>query len=207
MSEVYFDVGVNYGEKGLRFLENNPSANIYAFEPLPQAYNDLKERTKNLENYHLFSYAVDIENGKAMFNVSDQTKLPDRGWNGSSSLLFFNKENVKKWSGRQDLVTSHQIEVEKIRLDTFIEINKIQEISFINIDTQGNDLNVLKSLGEYYRILLAGTVEVPNSADVALYINQHTREQVEQWLLEHDFNFELEKELQNEVDLKFFKKI
>lgn len=208
--KIFFDVGTNWGEISLSYIEENggdENVLVYAFEPLSEAYESLKERTSHLKNYHLFPYAVDIEDGIGVFNVSDQSILPDRGHNGSSSLLDFNRDVINAhWHGRYDFVVSKKLEVQKVRLETFIEQHNVPYITFLHIDTQGNDLNVLKSLGRYVSIVEEGRIEVPERPEVALYINQHTKKDVEIWLEENEFSFYPEIFNQNEIDIRFKKK-
>lgn len=207
--KIFFDVGTNYGEISLSYIEENGGSDnviVFAFEPLPEAYESLKSRTSHLKNYHLFPYAVDIEDGIGVFNVSDQSILPNIGQNGSSSLLEFDRDVIEAhWPGRPDFSVSKKIDVKKIRLDTFIKEQNIPYISFLHIDTQGNDLNVLKSLGQYVSIVKEGRIEVPERAEVALYKGQHTKEDVEKWLKENWFSFYPEIFNQNEMDLRFKK--
>ncbi|MCP4736741.1 MAG: FkbM family methyltransferase, partial [Bosea sp.] len=72
----------------------------------------------------------------------------------SSSLLPFTDE-VQKWKNPTPttplLQTINSYKVKAVRLDTFIEKVNLQNtiIDFIKIDTQGHDLNVIKSLGKY----------------------------------------------------------
>lgn len=209
--KIFFDIGTNWGEISLSYIEENggdENVIVYAFEPLEEAYLSLKQRTSHLKNYHLFPWAVDIEDGMGTFNVSDQTKLPDRGQNGSSSLLEFDQNAVRLyWSGRNDFVTSKKVDVTKVRLDTFIEQYSVPYISFLHIDVQGNDLNVLKSLGRFVSIVEEGRVEVPERPEVALYKNQHTKFDVEKWLDENGFSYFPEVFNQNEMDLRFKRNI
>jgi hypothetical protein len=64
---------------------------------------------------------------------------------------------------------------------------------------------VLKSLGKYIDIVRAGCVEVPQSARVHLYKNQHSREEMVEFLQSNGFTINHITHQMNEDNL-FFQK-
>ena len=52
------DIGANIGEFTLIFSELFPGAEIYAFEPLPACYNQLKANTKGIPTISTFNILV-----------------------------------------------------------------------------------------------------------------------------------------------------
>jgi FkbM family methyltransferase len=94
--------------------------------------------------------AVHHENGPVTFRPVD-TKV--YGNIGASSMykIDFNRPDDdpdKKWNS---VGVQNEIQVEGIRLDTFMEDNKIEQVDLICMDIQGNELNALKGLGDYLK--------------------------------------------------------
>lgn len=71
-------------------------------------------------------------------------------------------------------------------MDTFIEINKINKIDHLHIDTQGSDLSVLKGLGNYIDIVDEGSMEAGMDDDI-LYDGQNKLNESVKFLLQNKF--------------------
>src|SRR5205085_591159 len=58
--DIVFDVGANRGEWSLFVLSQFPTISLYAFEPIPNTFNSLKN---NLQSYyaHTFNIAFSID--------------------------------------------------------------------------------------------------------------------------------------------------
>jgi FkbM family methyltransferase len=195
---IIFDVGANNGKTFLHHAIDGHR--IYAFEPTPKLIGDIKEwlHPNIFPNYKLIEKAVSLENGKTIFNIAGQGD-----W-GCSSILEFSDNLDATWAGRTDFKVTEQIEVETIRLDTFIEQSgNISHISYLHIDTQGHDLAAIKSLGKYIGIVQAGCVEVPQSKDVQLYKGQHTKEEMMDFLSQNGFVIKNIEHQMNEDNLYF----
>jgi FkbM family methyltransferase len=133
-----------------------------------------------LENYVIVPKAVSDYNGTAEFNVAGN-------WDwGCSSLLKFSRKSQTDWPGRTDFHVTYKLNVDVIRLDTFIEENGITKIDHLHIDTQGSDLNVMKGLGEYLHIVTEGKLEAGTSDDV-LYEGQNKLNDCIKFLLLNGF--------------------
>lgn len=158
--KTIFDVGANDGESTLKMAEGNL---IYAFEPTPELCEIIEKKITNFPKYHLIPVAVSNYEGKATFNVAGQ-----KDW-GCSSLNTFSDDLDKTWIGRTDFKVTHQIGVEVIRLDNFIERHGIEEIDYFHCDAQGSDLQVLEGMGKYLRIIKEGVIEVAANKELALY--------------------------------------
>jgi len=173
---LILDVGANNGKDGLNLALENPTQHVIAFEPVPEmihaisiAFNDLNAKNP-LKNYTLVNCAVSDFNGKASFNVAGQAD-----W-GCSSLNSFAEHLNATWPGRTDFKVTHQIEVDVIRLDSFLAEVDCEQITYLHCDTQGTDLSVLRGLGVYRERLKEGVIECASSKSVALYKNQHLLE-------------------------------
>lgn len=126
---IVFDVGANVGQSAAAFREDFPMAEIYCFEPVAESFKTLKSSVQGAPNVHLFNVAI----GAA----------PARGTmiKAGSSKMFFLKEVA---SNRiVDPGTSSE-EVEVVPLDQFCEKERVDHISFLKVDTEGADLEVLR---------------------------------------------------------------
>ena len=155
---IFLDVGANKGQWIEEIIPIYPECIIYAFEPIPGI-------TPEYDNVILLHYAIDVTEaqGRKFYITKD---------NVTSSLLELEERVVKKFVDftdergnvhkKSDFDIESVIEVETKRLDKFIDENDISEIHYLKIDTEGSDLNTLKSLGEKCHIVWALEVEVWN---------------------------------------------
>jgi FkbM family methyltransferase len=187
---IIFDIGANTGESTIHYCLE-PTNELYVFEPTPwlcEKYLNLK--AQQYKNYHVINKAISDYNGKSLFNIAEH----DEG--GVSSFYNFtdNIENLWKDSKhgtchRSDFYFEKTIEVEVIRMDTFIEQNNISAIDFCHCDAQGNDFKILNSFGKYIDIVKSGEVESPRpDAPMALYKNTtNSFDSIMNFLKEHGF--------------------
>jgi FkbM family methyltransferase len=91
---------------------------------------------KNTEIYsNVFVYNKGASSECGLLN------LYDYGSNDGSEHASLFRDVISEIHGSQS-VTSHEVEL--IDLDGFIESNNIQEVSLLKIDTEGNELEVLR---------------------------------------------------------------
>lgn len=201
MKKIFFDIGANNGTTSIPVAQQQPNTDVYAFEPTPEMIQIIKEKSKELSNYNLIPKAVSDYNGSAIFNVAGNSD-----W-GCSSLLDFSENSKKLWPGRTDFNVTHKINVEVIRLDTFITNYNISKIDWLHVDTQGSDLKVLYGLGEKIEIVLGGVIEAANKIDI-LYNGQNTKEECINFLKSKGFfitGLEYNDQFENEINIFFAK--
>ena len=193
---MILDVGANDGRT---FVEDaRAGCSVYLFEPTPVLISQIKGWIGEFPSMTLVEAAVSETDGEATFNIAGQYD-----W-GCSSLLQFSDGLEETWPGRTDLVVTDRINVKTMRLDTFLNMHpEITSIDWLHIDAQGSDLAVLRSLGDKLSIVKGGFVEVPQSRDVMLYKDQHTKEEMLKFL--HAGGFEVIEvwSQMNEDNLKF----
>ena len=78
----------------------------------------------------------------------------------ASSLLTMDEDARRSWNGGEALREKSVVNVPTIRLDTFMSIAGIARVDFLKIDTQGNDLAVIRSAGQRIRDIGKITLEV-----------------------------------------------
>lgn len=156
---------------------------VYAFECNRKHLKELNKLAS--ETYHVIPKAVDEVNREAMYY--------EASYMNSSSLLPFT-ESVSLWKCppkmQQTLKCVDSYIVECIRLDTYLDsIDFRGDIDFIKIDTQGNDLKVIKSLGKYLSCvkLLQAEVQV---TPYELYKGATNRDELIQYMMDQGFRIE-----------------
>lgn len=118
---VMIDVGAHFGESFDAFEQNGWQ--VYAFEP--DSNNRAKIRT-NSKTLRLFEFAVSDQSGLELeFYTSDEST-------GISGLIAFHPTHQSTF------------QVKTITLRDVAEQESIDAVDFLKIDTEGNDLLVLK---------------------------------------------------------------
>lgn len=160
------EVGANQGTDTDYFIEHYDK--VFAFEPIQELCNQLWEKYRFNSKIMIFPFAIDTVNAFKNFNVST-----GYDW-GTSSLFEFDYDNIRggKWYEpdpnfyRGDMETHHSYLVPTITLYDFITMYNIGKIDYLHIDAQGNDINVLKSLGSKLNLVQAGVLEVGCGLDI-----------------------------------------
>lgn len=184
MSRTVFEVGVNLGQHTEKLIPTEPGSRYYGFEPTYDLLFSLVEKFRNHKNAVFVPMAVDVENKVANFNIATY-----HDW-GCSSLHEFSDNIHSEWPDNPAFFGKSQ-NVMTIRLDTFCDTFGINGIDSIWIDAQGNDFNVLKSMGKYIDSVKLGQLEV--SHNVKLYKGvDNSYENVTAWLKERGFRYETE---------------
>jgi FkbM family methyltransferase len=197
---IYFDIGANDGSSILPRIQDSDI--VYAFEPTPQMADIIREKTRHLNNYHLYQVAVSDFDGTAEFNISGY-----EDW-GCSSLLQYSENLEKDWGARHFTVTE-KIQVDVIRLDSFLDKNPIEVIDFFHCDTQGSDLRVLRGMGNHISKIKMGVVEAARKPNV-LYKDQNSETDTIEFLVNNGFtitNIGANDGGVNEVNIMFEKRV
>jgi hypothetical protein len=98
--------------------------------------------------------------------------------------------------------------VPTITLYDFCNIYKIEQIDYLHIDAQGNDFNVLKSLGDKLSIVVEGNIEAANNVDLYKGIDNKA-EDIRQYLIDNGFEIVQEEAndyLSAEINIHFKRK-
>ena len=135
-----FDVGANVGQSVERFKKIfGDNANIYAFEPQKNCYDELINKFRNTNNVKAFNVLVSNESNDVIFNISADKN------NTQSSIYEYDDAKYTQINNLK-MVRKEIIKKEKlIKLDDFCNKHKIDNIDFLKIDTQGSEVDVLKS--------------------------------------------------------------
>ncbi len=130
---IVFDVGANVGDYSLAVLKKYPEALIYAFEPHPMTFKVLNCSAAR-HGFKAFNCGLGDKGEKLrLYDYHSYTEL------GSQHASVY-KEVIEEFHKSK----AQQFDVDIITLDDFIRDNNINKIDLLKIDTEGNELNVLK---------------------------------------------------------------
>jgi FkbM family methyltransferase len=128
-NNIVFDVGANTGQSSLKFLKTYPDSKIYAFEPIPATFTELKANVSSFPNVNIYQLGLgDKVEKKEIYLYRD-------------SVLSSCVSN-SPWRSADDSIGSITLEIDT--LDRFCLEQQIDYIDLLKVDTEGFDLNVLK---------------------------------------------------------------
>jgi len=131
---VVLDIGANIGNYTKNILKISPDIKIYAFEPHPITYKKLTMSVVS-KNFFSFNFAVGSKNS--------EIQLYDYEDNDGSSHASIYKEVIECIHKHKSI----KYDIKVIRIDNFLKEYSIDSIDLLKIDTEGNELEVLKGLG------------------------------------------------------------
>ena len=130
---LIFDVGANEGQFAKKIIENGYKGKIISFEPLNDPYEKLVLKSSKFENWKVEKLSLGSENKNSEINVSNYSL--------SSSIFPISSKHLKA-KKNSNYTSKQKTEIKK--LDTYIYENKVaSDHSFLKIDTQGYEYNVL----------------------------------------------------------------
>lgn len=133
---VLFDVGANIGNYTSALHEQFPAAEIYAFEPVENTFNQLRSNISDKAN------AFNIGFG----SFAGKSVIYNTGEDNASELSTTHKEILHDIFKSDDVVTEIAFDVDTI--DSFCHQQGIGSIDFLKIDVEGNELSVLKGASQ-----------------------------------------------------------
>jgi FkbM family methyltransferase len=122
-----YDIGAHKGTWTLECMKHFPNAEYILFEPQLNLKTEIEKNLKGKNNYTLYSYGVGNNDGHLLFTYHDR----------ADSCSFNISENEAIQKGYK------QIKTPIIKLDNFVELNKLQRPDILKIDAEGIDLEVL----------------------------------------------------------------
>ncbi|RPI54167.1 MAG: FkbM family methyltransferase [Acidobacteria bacterium] len=125
--ETVFDVGANVGQSARQYLRSFPDSHIYCFEPVQDTFRQLQENLTGNNRVRCARLALGASRGKGQMVV--------RKLSLTSSFV------------RSDSVTEPNESTEDVdiaTLEDFCITAKVAHVSYLKIDTEGSDLDVLR---------------------------------------------------------------
>lgn len=136
--KTVFDIGANTGFYSVLTKALNPTAKVYAFEPLPSVYQKLK-LNNDLNHFDIRC------NELALGNVNGEAKV----YPTSLDHVYSVTVNKNMTSHKK----TYELNIRTKRLDDFIEENKVEQIDLIKIDVETFEVQVLEGMGKYLEIM------------------------------------------------------
>jgi FkbM family methyltransferase len=127
--EVIFDVGANVGQSAQEYVSQHPSARIYCFEPIADTFEKLRQHTRSYPQVQCFHLALGSTNGTA--------KMLSQGSSTTNHLI-----DAAEPQSTDDGTSTESVDLST--LDDFCKAHDVSHISYLKIDTEGSDLEVLK---------------------------------------------------------------
>ncbi len=134
-ADVILDIGASTGIYALIAKTTKPMAKVFAFEPLPKVFEKLQQNIA-LNNFEIKSYSAALSD----YDGTGTIAMPDVEMLYSVTInqpLDIDNKNYKA------------IDVETIRLATFIEQQKLPKVDLMKIDVETHEGEVLLGMGDY----------------------------------------------------------
>ncbi len=128
---VVFDIGANLGNWSSLVLAVNPVCKVYAFEPSPATFANLKRRYSGHFHVKLFQTGIGDREGNLSFH--------DHGENSGLSSFVSRERSI-------GLGTKNTVEVPLTTVDAVREKNRLEHIDFVKVDTEGYEMAVLRGM-------------------------------------------------------------
>lgn len=130
---IIIDGGANIGKYSLLVNKLIPRAKIYAFEPVENTFEKLKENTKHIDKIIPIKKGLYKNNGSAEINLFTS--------NTHSSIFDIQGRNY----GAIDKQT-----IELIKGDDFLKEHQIKEVDFLKVDIEGAEYDAITGFQEFF---------------------------------------------------------
>jgi FkbM family methyltransferase len=146
------DVGARCGDYGLWLRRNGYRGNIISFEPIQENFKELAAAAARDSKWHCYNYALGARDSVASINVSRLTHFSSfRQPNTAAAALF---------GGAPEVQRSEEVEIR--RLDSVLDTlpTTLSGRTYLKLDTQGWDLEVLEGAHRALDYIVALQTEV-----------------------------------------------
>jgi FkbM family methyltransferase len=134
-SDVIIDIGANTGVFALISKAINEKSQVYAFEPIERVYDKLVQNIK-LNEFDIKAY-----------------KQATSNYDGNGVVYDVMGDHVYSVTVNKNIHPSdsyvEKVNIELIRLDSFIKENNISKIDLMKIDVETHEPEVLEGMGDY----------------------------------------------------------
>ena len=132
------DVGAGEGKMAQAMLDSGPDVIVHAFEPFPNNHVFIKRRCGDNPRLRLHGAAVGTKTGKGHLHVKKTVQGTERGWEGKAGYSSLGR--MVEEPGEKTL------EVDVVSIDEAVP----SHISFLKVDVQGGELDVLASARHHF---------------------------------------------------------
>lgn len=198
--KIYIDIGTNRVNHNLlnKIKEHDLSVLI---EPNIDRYEILKKELNSIKVI-LLNIAISDFNGHSKINIANRCSCSSlqEFTNTAYDNWVYDKFKIKK------LETIKENNIIVSRLDTLLEKLNIKYVNFLHIDAQGEDLNIVKSLGRFVDNVKIIELECVAEGFQPLYKNQPSYQETIKYMKEINFleiKREYHKFIARELDITF----
>ena len=135
---IVVDIGAHKGEFLKHIKKIKSIRKVYSLEPQKMVYNELLKETDN-KKFFAYNLAISNNSGKQKMQINDFSMTSSLSKVNEDSIYYKIKNfilgNKKK---KFEIITTE-------KLDYFIEKRNLNKIDLLKIDTEGHELNVVKS--------------------------------------------------------------
>lgn len=154
MTNVFFQIGTNNGNDLFRELvkKTNPYV-VILVEPNEKLINIIKENYSGIKNVYIYNNAI-YYNDDEILELYIPSKNGVMGNCADNGIVYddahFSLIPMNDWGNKDDMV---KITSKSITFDTICKIHGITDISYLQIDTEGFDSEIIKMIDLYkYKI-------------------------------------------------------
>ena len=142
-------IGAHFGVWLSEKISYYKNTNILLIEPVPYNYKVLKEKFKENKNISICTNVIFSENLKKNFYFVKEKSVPKLGKHWASGIGSFDKKHIlnhrsKRFKIQDDDVEC--IEIDFITFDKLVDKYKIRSIENLQIDVEGAEYEILKSI-------------------------------------------------------------
>jgi len=167
--KLRFDIGLSFNMPNAAKWLNDSNTYVIGIEPHP---NNFKSCCSYLETHHAGNRCYLIE--AAISDVSESREQNFYGLSGDPGT-----SSLCRPIGRFENLVDRVYTVETVSLASILDNINYERIDVLKTDTQGNDLNVLKSAGEHLKNVDFIYAEYDESDD---YENANSGEELDEFL-------------------------
>ena len=179
--DVVLDVGANQGHYGIELRERGFRGRIVSFEPISSVFDALEKRARRDALWDCYRLGIGDADGDLTISVATAPVF--------SSFKAPSAYTAGKFVGARE---ERKETVPVMRLDTFLgQHPEYLSNTFLKIDTQGFEKEVLIGAGSYLGRLRAVQLELPLRR---LYEGQETLLEMIRWIEDQGFEIAMAKE-------------
>ena len=147
-------IGAHFGVWLNDDLARFDKENILLVEPVPYNYNKLKKRFINSKNIQICINAIFSEHKTSKFYFVKENSIQKLGKHWASGIGSFNKNHILDHRTKRFKIEEEdidEIEIDFITFDNLTENYSIESIDKLQIDVEGAEYEILKSI-DYKKI-------------------------------------------------------
>ena len=151
--DTVLDVGAHEGEFALSLNKSFNIKKIISFEPNKKIFIKLIKQTKKRFNIEIVNFGVGENNERKKLNINTESSSSSINELRTESNYYKKKFFLTNFF--RGNVIEEKITIDVIKLDDYINKNKIENIDLLKIDTEGFEFSVLKGTDKNLKYIRA----------------------------------------------------